>query len=577
LTRSGRLSDKVDETDVSYLALFRKYRSQSFEDLVGQDHIVRTLKNSITQGKIAQAYLFTGPRGTGKTSTARLLAKAVNCTGGPSGEIPADCPICAEITAGSCMDVIELDAASESGVQQVRDHIVEASEYQPAQCRYKVFIIDEVHDLSRQAFDALLKTIEEPPAHVIFILATTEFHKVPPTIRSRCQKFEFHRGSMQNLVSRLNYVIAQENLDAEPAAVTAIARLSDGGYRDALTLLEQAMVTADGKLTLDHVYDQLGLLNDDVTDSLIIAIADGDLNAIMSSLDEIYQRGRDPQSILESLMYRLADLTRALLQAGTAGNDVAMEAGLTAKASRIGNEKLLAIRSEISVRHKAVREVSIPRIWLEAECLKIALHLQAPVQIPAPVQRPVATTATKPVERVAATQSAVAEVREPTAQKELAQPVSTAIEENPVEQFEVSPELEVIHEPAVAATPAGPEDEIWQQVSAEMCSKSPTAAIHLPGSIATSKDGGVVIIEFEKAVHSDWVTGKTALVKALRESWHAMTGEEVMFKFISNGKVTRRSPKMEKASVESPLEGDRLADAAKRIFGTAGDAPSDVS
>lgn len=554
---------------MSYLALFRKYRSQSFEDLVGQDHVVRTLKNSIAQGKIAQAYLFTGPRGTGKTSTARLLAKAVNCTGGPSGEIPSDCPICTDITAGNCLDVVELDAASESGVQQVREHIVEASEYQPAQCRYKVFIIDEVHDLSRQAFDALLKTIEEPPAHVIFILATTEFHKVPPTIRSRCQKFEFHRGSMQNLVSRLNYVIGQENLEAEPAAITAIARLSDGGYRDALTLLEQALVTAEGKLTLEHVYDQLGLLSDDVTDSLILSIADGDLNGIISGLEEIYQRGRDPQSILESLMYRLADLTRALLQAGTAGNDVAMEAGLTAKASRVGTEKLLAIRAEISARHRAVREVSIPRIWLEAECLKVALALQAPVQktqIPAPVQRPVANNSSKPTAKPVVP-SAVASVEE----QQLA-----ATESIPAESSVATAEEPAVVEPP-SVQPAGPEDEIWQRVAAEMCSKSPTAAIHLPGSIATSKDGGVVIIEFEKAVHSEWVTGKTALVKALRDSWQAMTGEEVMFKFISNGKVTRRSPKMEKASVESALEGDRLADAAKRIFGTAGDTPSDVS
>lgn len=558
---------------MSYLALFRKYRSQSFEDLVGQDHVVRTLKNSITQGKIAQAYLFTGPRGTGKTSTARLLAKAVNCTGGPSGEIPADCPICAEITSGSCMDVIELDAASESGVQQVRDHIVEASEYQPAQCRYKVFIIDEVHDLSRQAFDALLKTIEEPPPHVIFILATTEFHKVPPTIRSRCQKFEFHRGSMQNLISRLNYVIEQEKLDAEPAAVTAIARLSDGGYRDALTLLEQAMVTADGKLTLEHVYDQLGLLNDEVTDSLILAMVEGNLEAIINGLEEIYQRGRDPQSILESLMYRLADLTRALLQAGSNGNDAAMEAGLTAKASRIGTEKLLKIRSEISIRHKSVREVSIPRIWLEAECLKVALLLQESTPIPAPVQRPVMKE-TKPVERVTSSPSAVAEVREPVAHKEAESsfPAEAEPENKPLEVKEAKTD-----EPEIHTTTADPEDEVWQRVSAEMCAKSPTAAIHLPGSIAASKDSGVVTVEFEKAVHSDWVTGKTALVKALRESWQAITGEEVMFKFISNGKVTRRTPKMEKASVESPLEGDRLADAAKRIFGTANEAPNDVS
>ena len=180
---------------MSHLALYRKYRSQNFQDLVGQDHVIRTLKNAIDQGKVSQTYLFTGPRGTGKTSTARLLAKALNCTGGPSSVIPEDCPICEDITRGNCMDVIEIDAASESGVDDVREHIVQAAEYKPTYCRYKIFIIDEVHDLSSKAFDALLKTIEEPPDHIVFILATTEFHKVPATIKSRCQKFEFHRGS----------------------------------------------------------------------------------------------------------------------------------------------------------------------------------------------------------------------------------------------------------------------------------------------------------------------------------------------------------------------------------------------
>ena len=222
---------------------------------------MRTLQNGITSGRIAHSYLFTGPRGTGKTSTARLLAKALCCDNGPSAEPDDTCEICKAITSGSCVDVIEMDAASESGVEEIRSQIVEAAEYLPMICRYKIYIIDEVHDLSAKAFDALLKTIEEPPAHVIFVLATTEYNKVPPTIRSRCQKFEFHRASMQDLVSRLAYVAESEEVAAEPAALAAIARMADGGYRDGLTLLEQAILTADGKITLQQVYDQLGIVS----------------------------------------------------------------------------------------------------------------------------------------------------------------------------------------------------------------------------------------------------------------------------------------------------------------------------
>ncbi|MBX3096695.1 MAG: DNA polymerase III subunit gamma/tau, partial [Fimbriimonadaceae bacterium] len=188
------------------MALYRKYRSQTFDDLVGQEHVIRTLRNAIEQNRLSHAFLFTGPRGTGKTSTARLLAKALNCTDGPSANPSEDDPICQEIANGSCMDVVELDAASESGIEEIRTKVIDAAEYRPSYCRFKIFIIDEVHDLSSKAFDSLLKTIEEPPDHVFFILATTEYHKVPPTIRSRCQRFDFHRGSVESLTKRLEYV-----------------------------------------------------------------------------------------------------------------------------------------------------------------------------------------------------------------------------------------------------------------------------------------------------------------------------------------------------------------------------------
>ncbi len=545
---------------MSYLALFRKYRSQTFDDLVGQDHVVRTLRNSIAQGRIAQVYLFTGPRGTGKTSTARLLAKALNCTDGPNIDFDPDDPICQEITAGTCLDVLELDAASEAGVDKVRESIVEASEYQPAQCRYKIFIIDEVHDLSGKAFDALLKTIEEPPPHVIFVLATTEYHKVPATIRSRCQKFEFYRGSIPNLISRLETVIRAEGFEAEPAAVAAIARLSDGGYRDALTLLEQAMVTADGKLTLDHIYDQLGLLSDETTDSLITAIAEGNLGGIAGGLEEVYRRGRDPQAIIESLMHRLADLTRSQLNVNTDA-DQAVDAALNSIANRMGAEKLLKIRVELSSRHKSVKEVTIPRIWLEAELLKIALSLQEPVPTHAVTPRPAEPRAAQsaPTAESRLARSAPAASQEPKANTE---PRSETPAKAPTDKGAAMVNA------AMDQLPTGlePGDDAWNAVVSAASSLSVPAQTHLSGSAVQAIGERVVTIQMRPS-SAEWVKGKGSLIAFIRNAWEKVTGGESDFEFVATKDRRRTSLTVETASVESALEGDRLADAAKRIFG----------
>lgn len=402
------------------LSLYRKYRSQNFASLVGQDHVVRALQNALTSGRIAHAYLFTGPRGTGKTSTARLLAKALCCENGPRADFDENDPICQSISQGSCVDVIEIDAASESGVQAVRETIVGTVEYQPMVCRYKVFVIDEVHDLSREAFDALLKTIEEPPPHIVFILATTEFNKVPPTIRSRCQKYEFHRASIQDLTKVLERVLEEENAEAEPQAITAIARMADGGFRDALTLLEQAMITAEGKITLEHVIDQLGLVPESLVDELLLSIKERSVPKAVEILDEVARRGRDPRALLESLMYRLADLTRAGYQVSGAGlDDGPREAALHDLSVRLGAETILQLRNSFADAHRLIRDISLPRLWLESEVVRLAgapppskpaaapiaeaaplpKRKPEPVSDPKPAKEPVAA----PVEEPAAT------------------------------------------------------------------------------------------------------------------------------------------------------------------------------
>lgn len=292
---------------MAYQALYRAFRPQTFQDVVGQEVITKTLQNALAHQKVSHAYLFSGPRGTGKTSVAKIFAKAMNCPYGENDEPCNTCDICRGITDGSLDDVLEIDAASNNGVDEIRD-LREKVKYAPTLGKYKVYIIDEVHMLSTGAFNALLKTLEEPPKHVVFILATTEPHKIPLTIISRTQRFDFKKVNEHAMLARMHWIIKMEHLDVEEEALKYIARISEGGMRDALSILDQALSFSQDQTTLSDVLEITGGLEQRLLVELTQAIMKRDGTKVLSIFDELLEQGKEPVQMLEQLLYFYRDV-----------------------------------------------------------------------------------------------------------------------------------------------------------------------------------------------------------------------------------------------------------------------------
>ncbi|MDI3534067.1 MAG: polymerase subunit gamma/tau [Thermosediminibacterales bacterium] len=358
-----------------YRALYREWRPQVFEDVIGQEHITRTLTNAIKSGRISHAYLFCGIRGTGKTSTAKIFAKALNCVNGPTPKPCNVCNICEGINQGILMDVIEIDAASNRGIDEIRE-LRDKVGYPPTQGKYKVYIIDEVHMLTTEAFNALLKTLEEPPKHVVFILATTEPHKLPATILSRCQRFDFKRLSTQDILGRLKIITNHYGIEAEDEALRIIARNSRGAMRDALSVLDQCMLYTDGRIDKETVFDILGTVNDEMLFQFAEHIRRKDTGGILKLIGELSANGKDLHQFVNDIILHFRNMMIVkVAQDPEMLVDLSDEAlkELEVQSKGFSIEKITRILGVLSETERDVKWSSDPQTVVEVAAIKLIL------------------------------------------------------------------------------------------------------------------------------------------------------------------------------------------------------------
>jgi DNA polymerase-3 subunit gamma/tau len=470
-----------------YQSLYLRYRPQTFEQVIGQDHVCQTFRNALAQGKTAHAYLFCGPRGTGKTTTARILAKALCCTrsDGPTPDPCGECDACVGIRDGTLLDVVELDAASNRGIDEVRN-LREIIGYQPTWARSKVFIIDEVHQMTREAFNALLKTLEEPPDHAFFILATTDPQKVPVTILSRCQRFDFHRVPLMEIAALLRRISDAEHFNADKAALAAIARLADGCVRDAITTLDQVVAYTGGNVSVAAVNEIVGAPGLDLLFDLSDIVARGAAADVFPYVERLAMEGKSYTQVLEALVVHFRNLLVSRLGAAT---EQALEAdratvGRYAEESqRIETERLATAARRLGRTLDDMRWNGQHRVLTEMALVEIAGGCGTePVAAVAPARPDAAQPPAKTPRprRAKAPEAAAPAEPEPS-------PPPPAPEEDPAAPDAPPPE------PAPAPPPPRAPESPWERVVDTVANARPALAATLRGSIATEAEGKVTV------------------------------------------------------------------------------------
>ncbi len=504
----------------NYVPLYRKYRPQTLDTLVGQEHIKKALTSAIELGKIAHAFLFTGPRGTGKTSTARILAKSLNCKDGPTIHPCGECESCQDITNSVPIDVIEIDAASNRKVEDTQS-ILEKIQYVPVHGKYKIYIIDEVHMLTNHAFNALLKTLEEPPENVIFILATTEVHKVLDTIKSRCQRFDFRRITTDDIVKHLRYISDEEKINISDDALFAIAKNSAGGMRDSISLLDQlSLLGVTKQISVDDVNAVLGRISFDVLNKLSNKIIVSAPNEAIEILNEIYNSGNEPLQILTNLSEYFKNLLivknckEDLLSELTGLNEPQIEE-LSKQKDQLETQQIVFLLERITYYIKEVKLASNQHLWLEVGMIDLAnmtenstlLDLQnrvkalegGGVSIPAP--QPVVT-------RPAPIQPPPVQTPEPVKQQ-ISQPAlapQKPTAPKPQQEDDFTP-------PPVSKKPSGNDIQtLWQTLLANIKSPSTRALLNLATPVKIAPDGVIITFKNDKLVSQISDTNKKQMI-----------------------------------------------------------------
>ncbi len=478
---------------MTYLVSARRWRPQTFDDLIGQEHVSRTLRHAIASGRVAHAFLFTGVRGVGKTTAARILAKALNCEQGPTASPCNACTNCREITAGAAVDVLEIDGASNTGVDDVRE-IIENVRYQAAKSRFKIYIIDEVHMLSNSAFNALLKTLEEPPAHVKFIFATTDPHKLPATVQSRCQRYDFRRIPLRQVVARLRQIVDAEQITISDRALFTLAREGEGSMRDAQSLLDQVLAGAQGAVSDAELLDTLGLADRTTIAALADAVIDRDPARVLAPLDEAYQRGCDLRRFTRDLLEHFRNLAVARVSGGALLPDVADDeaAALRAQAERIGAADCDRAFRILLAADDEVARAPYPKLVLEMALLRLTA-LPPLVPVDELLQRVGELEAR--LRGAPAARSGGAAARAPLATR--SEPVAAT---PPRRETSSTP-------PRAAAQPAPPADGgSWEAFVAFVAGERPTLADHLGTCTVRELEGATLALAAPRGFRFDYLS-----------------------------------------------------------------------